>query len=97
MNNIKLSKRFIKSLNNKFGINLDDIDTKKLDFYDLNNIGKCPYMLVKFKLELSTKFPNSNSNLFCLVDETKNLLISGTTNKESGLVNLSITERLYKL
>ena len=97
MSNIKLSKRFIKSLKNKFGINFSDIDTTKLDFFSLNNIDKCPYILVKYKLELASKFPNSTTNLFCLVDETINLVISGTTNNETGVINLSITEPLYKL
>jgi hypothetical protein len=92
---IKVNPKLIKSLKSKFDLNFNDIEPKNMEFFNFSNVKKCPYILIKYKIGLQSKYPNSTTNLFCLVDESKNLLISGSTNKTNGNINLSSTELLY--
>jgi hypothetical protein len=81
MNNVIINPEIVKRLEERFNMNLNEVNPTQMTLYNRNNFDKCPYTNVKIKIK------KRGSSYFYLVDELKNMVITGRKLGESIKLN----------
>ena len=81
MNNVIINPEVVKRLEERFKMNLNEVTPSEMKLYNRNNFDKCPYATVRIKIK------KRSGSYFYLVDELKNMVITGRKLGESIKLN----------
>lgn len=84
MNNVIINPEVVKRLEERFNTNLNEVNPSRMKLYNRNNQEKCPYVSVRMKIG------KRSGSYFYLVDELKNMIITGRKLGEQIKLNTAL-------